>query len=122
MTRRLTALGEPEGIDYRFDRALRVGTVDAHRLLSWAWASGGPAAQGPLKERLLRGYFTEGANVADPVVLAAFADEVGLDADAAGEVLVSGAFADEVATDLQMAVERQLTGVPAFVIEDRLVT
>ncbi|HSL58650.1 MAG TPA: DsbA family oxidoreductase [Acidimicrobiales bacterium] len=120
MTRRLTALGEPEGIDYRFDRALRVGTLDAHRLLAWAWATGGAAAQGPLKERLLLAYFTEGANVADPAALAGFAAEAGLDADAAGEVLASGAFADEVAADLRMAVERELTGVPAFVIEDRL--
>lgn len=120
MTRRLTALGAPEGIDYRFDRALRVGTLDAHRLLAWAWATGGAAAQGGLKERLLRAYFTEGANVADPTALAGFAADAGLPADEAAEVVASGAFADEVATDLALAHERQLTGVPAFVVEDRL--
>ena len=37
MTTRLTALGQAEGIDYRFDRALRVNTTDAHRLMAWAW-------------------------------------------------------------------------------------
>lgn len=120
MVRRLTALGGPEGIDYRFDRALRVGTLDAHRLLAWAWATGGAARQGELKERLLRAYFTEGANVADPATLARLAAEAGLPADEAGEVVASGAFADEVATDLRMAAERDLTGVPAFVIADRL--
>ncbi len=120
MTRRLTALGAPIGIDYRFDIAQRVGTVDAHRLLEWAWATGGAAAQGQLKERLLRAYFTEGANVADRATLVRLAAEVGLDADDAKEVVASGAYADEVVEDLRAAVERDLTGVPAFVIEDRL--
>lgn len=120
MTRRLTALGEVEGIDYRFDRALRVSTVDAHRLLAWAWHDGGPAAQGPLKERLLRAYFTEGANVADHPTLVALAAEVGLDADGADEVLRTGAFRDEVAVDLFDAAERDLTGVPAFLVAGRL--
>lgn len=120
MTRRLTALGAPEGIDYRFDQAKRVSTLDAHRLLAWAWSTGGAAAQGPLKERLLLAYFTEGANVADHAALVGLVDEVGLDADAAAEVLASGAFADEVAADLEAAADRDLTGVPAFVIEDAL--
>ena len=41
MVKRLGALGEAEGITYRFDKALRVSTLDAHRLLAWAWAVGG---------------------------------------------------------------------------------
>src|SRR5687767_9257749 len=45
MTGRLTALGAPEGIDYRFDLAKRVNTLEAHRLVAWAWDTGGPAAQ-----------------------------------------------------------------------------
>lgn len=121
MTRRLTALGGPEGIDYRFDTAVRVSTVDAHRLLAWAWATGGAAAQGPLKERLLRAYFTEGANVADHHVLAGLAGEAGLDAGVAGEVLAAGSYRDEVAADLTAAADRDILGVPAFLIEDRLI-
>jgi predicted DsbA family dithiol-disulfide isomerase len=35
-------------------------------------------------------------------------------------VLESGAFADEVIEDLQGAVDRGLTGVPAFVIDDAM--
>lgn len=120
MTRRLTALGEAEGIDYRFDQAVRVGTLDAHRVLAWAGATGGPRAQDALKERLLRAYFTEGANVADAATLASAAGDAGLDAAAAAEVIASGAYREEVAADLEAALERQLTGVPGFVIEDRL--
>jgi len=120
MTERLTALGEPEGIDYRFDLAQRVSTIDAHRLLAWAWDTGGADGQGALAERLFLAYFHEGANVADHDVLAAAAADVDLDADQARLVLGSGRYQVEVRDDLAAATERQLTGVPAFVVADRL--
>jgi predicted DsbA family dithiol-disulfide isomerase len=120
MNARLTYLGAEEGIDYRFDVALRVSTVDAHRLLAWAFATGGADAQISLKERLFLAYFTEGRNVADETTLCELVADVGLDERAAGEVLSTGAFADEVIDDLQGAVERGLTGVPAFVVNDQL--
>ncbi len=119
MTRRLTALGGAEGIDYRFDLALRVNTFDAHRLLAWAEGVG-VAEQGALSARLFRAYFTEGANVADHESLVRLTRDVGLDADEAAEVLASGAFADEVQADLDAARDRDIHGVPNFVIEDRL--
>jgi predicted DsbA family dithiol-disulfide isomerase len=120
MNRRLTALGADEGIDYRFDKALRVSTLDAHRLLAWTFDTAGAAAQDRLKERFLHAYFTEGANVADHPTLRSLAAETGLPADDAGEVLASGAYRAEVAADLEAAMDRELTGVPGFVIEDRL--
>ncbi len=119
MTRRLTALGGAEGIDYRFDQALRVNTFDAHRLLAWAEGVG-VAEQGALSARLFRAYFTEGANVADHESLVRLTRDVGFDADEAAEVLASGAFADEVQADLDAARDRDIHGVPDFVIEDRL--
>lgn len=120
MVARLTALGEPEGIDYRFDIAQRVNTLDAHRLMAWAWDTGGAPSQGALNERLFTAYFHDGANVADHEVLTTVADDAGLDADEARRVLSGGAYQVEVRDDLVAAVERQLTGVPAFVIADRL--
>lgn len=119
MVKRLTALGDPAGIDYRFDKAVRVGTIDAHRLLAWAWEHGGPDAQGPLKERLLRAYFTEGENVADPETLVRLCSEVGLDAGGALAVLTSDRYLDEVRADILAAEDHQITGVPAFIIEGR---
>jgi predicted DsbA family dithiol-disulfide isomerase len=119
MTTRLTALGEAEGLDYRFDRALRVNTADAHRLMAWAWAEGGAAGQGRLAERLFRAYFTEGVDVSDHATLAALAAECGLDPQGAAEVLAGRGFADEVADELNGALELQITGVPAFLIEGR---
>ncbi|MFV0258785.1 MAG: DsbA family protein [Acidimicrobiales bacterium] len=120
MSQRLGALGEAEGIEYRFDRAVRVSTLSAHRVSAWAWATGGASAQGPLEERLFQAYFTEGANVADPEVLAGLAADCDLDRDAALEVATGEAFVDEVAADIEGAHERQITGVPGIVIADRL--
>lgn len=120
MTQRLTALGEADGIDYRFDLALRVTTLEAHRLLAWAWSLEGQPTQGPLAERLFLAYFQEGANVADHAVLTRLAGEAGLDEGAAAEVLAGEAFAEAVAADLVEAHERELTGVPAFLVADRL--
>lgn len=120
MVRRLTALGEASGIEYRFDRALRVSTRDAHRLSAAVAGTYGHAAQGRLVERLFVGYFTEGVNVADHDELVRLATEVGVDGDEARAVLAGGAFEDEVAADITAAAERELTGVPAFVVEDRL--
>jgi predicted DsbA family dithiol-disulfide isomerase len=120
MVARLTALGEPEGIGYRFDIAQRVNTLDAHRLVAWAWDVGGADAQGALVERLFTAYFHEGANVADHDVLVALATETGLDSDGARGVLSTGAYQVEVRDDLVGAIDRQITGVPAFVVADRL--
>lgn len=121
MTTRLTRIGEAEGLDYRFDLALRVNTHDAHRLLAWADeqpGEGGAAAQAALANRLFLAYFTEGENVADAVTLARLAGDVGLDAEAAAEVLATAAFAAEVRKDMDEARDRDIHGVPHFVIED----
>jgi predicted DsbA family dithiol-disulfide isomerase len=114
MGERLVELGAAEGIEYRFDRALRVGTFDAHRLLQWSQATV-PQRTDALADRLFRAYFTEGANIADLDVLAGLSADVGLDAGVAGDLLGTDGFADVVRADLADAVESGVTGVPAVV-------
>lgn len=122
MTPRLTALGAEVGIDYRFDTALRVNTMDAHRLVAWAGTQG-PVSVGGLQDSLVQvlfhDYFTAGADLCDQAVLVAAAKTVGLDVDLAAEVIASGAFADKVRADQAAAVDRSITGVPAFVLDGR---
>jgi predicted DsbA family dithiol-disulfide isomerase len=124
MTGRLVALGTPEGIDYRFDIARRVNTFDAHRLTAWAATlehdGDGPTPQDRLVERIFHAYFTEGADVSDHGLLADLAEAAGLDREAAVEVLASGAYADEVRAEESAARAREITGVPAVVIDDRV--
>jgi predicted DsbA family dithiol-disulfide isomerase len=121
MVNRLVGLGVPEGIGYRFDIAKRVSTLDAHRLVAWSWDQGGAAQQAALVERLFVAYFEQGANVADHGELVELVGEVGLDASAAADVLGSDCYSGEVQADLAGAVERAITGVPAFVVDDQFV-
>ena len=119
MQARLGALGREVGIDYRFETALRVTSVPALMLVAWVEESLGPGAAAELHERLFRAYFTEGANIAEAANLVDGAVEVGADRELAGEAVATGAGRDAVARDLAAAAERQLTGVPAFVLDDR---
>lgn len=116
MTGRLTALGDAEGLEYRFDLAQRVNTFDAHRLTAWA-ATDGPQAQDTMLRRLFRAYFTEGATLSDHEVLAGLAAEVGMDGEAALAVLAGDDFAEDVRADEAMAQDLGVGGVPAFVLD-----
>jgi predicted DsbA family dithiol-disulfide isomerase len=118
MTGRLTALGEADGIEYRFEDAKRVNTFDAHRVISSVVHD--PAAQGALVQRLFRAYFTEGADLSDRSELVRLAVEAGLEADAVAELLASGGRSDEVRADEAEARQLDITGVPAFVIDRRV--
>lgn len=117
MVQRLSALGAEAGIDYRFDLAQRVNSVTAHRLLVWADEIAGVDVAGALHERLFRAYFTEGGNIADVASLTRWAGEVGLDETLAAEALAGQAGSERVKADLDEAAERQITGVPAFVVD-----
>ncbi len=119
MSRRLGALGAEVGIDYRFDLAQRVTSVPALMLVAWVEQARGPETAARLHDRLFRAYFTEGANVADPDNLVDWAVEVGADRQLAAEAVAAGAGRDAVVHDLEAATQRQITGVPAFVIEDK---
>lgn len=121
MTARLTALGAGEGIDYHFDLALRVNTLDAHRLLAWAWEIGHTELQHQLEENLFRAYFTEGRNIADHDELAEIASDSGLDPSEARRILEEGDYSQHVGSDLEAAIELQITGVPAFVVDGQFV-
>ncbi|WP_433083783.1 DsbA family oxidoreductase [Dactylosporangium sp. CA-052675] len=113
----VTAIAAEEGLAYDFDRARTANTLDAHRLLHFAKASG---RQGELKERLLRAYFTEGADVGDHTVLASLAAEIGLDEVAAKQALTDGSYAEDVEADIAQAREYGISGVPFFVFNQRL--
>lgn len=120
MTERLGALGAEAGIDFRFDRALRVGTVDAHRLIQWTQATQ-PGATGAVATRLFRAYFTEGANIAEHSQLVALAAEVGLEPDLVGEMLAAGSFAEQVRADQVEAASMGVGGVPAVTFNGAVV-
>ncbi len=119
MQQQLTDLAAEEGLRFRLFETVHTNTIDAHRLLHLALATGGPALQRELKEALLSAYFEGAADVGDHDVLAATAQRVGLDADRVREVLEGDEYADAVEADIAQARAYGATGVPFFVVDQK---
>lgn len=110
----MTATGAAEGLDFRFDKAVKANTFDAHQLLHLAADCG---IQGTVKERLLRAYFTEGEDIGDRSVLGRLGAEAGLDADEVRQVLDEQRYADAVRADESEASRLGVSAVPFFVVD-----
>ncbi len=119
MTRHVTGIAAGEGLAFDLEHALSGNTRTAHRLLHAALHEGGPTLQGAVKERLLRGYFTERVDVADPDAAARLAVEAGLDEAEARRVAHGDAYAAEVDADIAQAHAYGANGVPFFVVDGR---
>ena len=114
MQSHVLAMGASEGISFAMDRVVVANTFNAHRLLQLAQSEGRGDA---MKDRLLRAYFSEGANVDDAETLAALATEVGLERGAVTAMLAGDAFSDDVRRDLAEARELRISGVPFFLFD-----
>jgi len=115
----VTATAATVGLDFHLDRALRANTLLAHRLIWLAGQPGSPVPQDAMKERLLKAYFTDGANVGDPGTLADCAADVGFDRAEIVEFLASDRGTAEVRADLDAANDEGITAVPTYVINGR---
>ena len=107
-------------VGFAFGDRLRVwNTFDAHRLLHWAGLQPDADAQRRLKHALLKAYHGEGRNPSDSTVLLELAAAVGLDVEAAREVLASGRYADEVRAAERHWQQAGIQSVPAVVIDGK---
>lgn len=110
----LLKAGEDEGISFAFEKIARTpNTLNSHRVIRWAHSLG---VQNQLVERLFRAYFVEGADIGQIKVLAAIADEVGLDGELVDELLNSDADRESVEREDTMARKIGINGVPTFLI------
>jgi predicted DsbA family dithiol-disulfide isomerase len=116
MNDRVNRLAAEEELEYHLDRARYANTFDAHRMIHLA---GAHRLQHAAKERLMRAYFTDGEDVADPETLVRLLVEVGVDADAARAVLAGDAYADAVRQDERRARSFGVQGVPFFVFDEK---
>jgi predicted DsbA family dithiol-disulfide isomerase len=117
MIDRMVDTAAKDGLDFRFDHIRPGNTFDAHRLLHLAHDRG---VQDAVKERFLRAYLTEGQPIGDRDVLATLAREAGLDEPEVRAVLDGDRYATEVRKDEALAKDLGITGVPFFVLADRL--
>ena len=90
-------------------RALRVTELARERGL-----------HGAVHDRLMAAYWEEGRNIGDPAELLALAVEAGLDGAEVEEVLAGDAYADRVRALTGEAHSLVINGIPAFVLDGRL--
>lgn len=114
---RISAAGKDVGIEFAFDRIRRSpNTLDAHRLLLWAYTAG---VQWQVKEDLMRRYFVEGDDLGQRDVLIEVARGNGMDADLVARLLAEDADADVVADEAARARSAGISGVPFFVFDGK---
>lgn len=99
------------GVEYHYCENI-YNTRLAQELTKWAGTRPGGEA---LHMALFRRYFVHGRNLAEIDVLVETAEDVGLDAETARQVLVDRAFAAEVDSDWALARQYGIGGVPAMV-------
>jgi predicted DsbA family dithiol-disulfide isomerase len=118
MLANVTGIAAGEGLHYDLEHARGGNTMDAHRVLHTAFAEGGLALQGAVKERLLQAYFCERENISDPGALVRLAAEAGLAGRVARQTLDGDAYREAVEADQAQAHAFGASGVP-FVVVDR---
>lgn len=112
----MTQAAAAEGLDFRFDRARRANTFDAHQVIHLGGERG---VQDAVKERLLLAYFTEGQAVDDHDVLVRLGAEAGLDPAEVRHALDDQRYASAVRADEAEAASLGIRGVPFFVVDRR---
>jgi predicted DsbA family dithiol-disulfide isomerase len=111
---RVAQAAAEEGLTYAVDKMKRQpNTLDCHRLILWAGASGKSAA---MKQRLMELYFTEGADLSDREVLVQAAAGLGMDADKTRDMLASDADVQQVENAANTAKQAGIDGVPTFIL------
>ncbi len=110
----ILAVGEQEGILFRFDRIPRTPpTLQAHRLVRLA-AREGRAWQ--VIEALFNAHFRDGRDIGDRAVLAAIAAEAGLDRASVAAVSADDNETEQVIMENLRSHRLGINGVPCFVV------
>jgi predicted DsbA family dithiol-disulfide isomerase len=113
IAQRVAAAAAAEGLTYRLDGITRQpNTLDCHRLILWAEATGSAAR---MKQRLMELYFAEGGDLTDHAVLVAAAADSQLDADRVRDRLAGDDDIARVEQEADSAKQAGIDGVPCFI-------
>lgn len=114
---RLAALGAEVGIAYDFAAIeRRVDTLDAHRVMLWA---GEAEVADAAAEALFQRQFVTPADLSDPAVLAAAAEEAGLDGEEVADWLTTDVDRDRVRAEVAEMQRIGVSGVPFMIFEGK---
>lgn len=112
----MTDMAAGEGLEFRFDKLKLTNTFRAHQVIHLAAEHG---VQDAVKERLLKAYLSEGANLGEVDTLVRLAEEVGLAGDEVRTALEQQTYAPAVRADEAQAQAYGVSGVPFFVLNDK---
>jgi predicted DsbA family dithiol-disulfide isomerase len=117
IAQRVSAAASAAGLTYAIDKISRQpNTLDAHRLIRWADATGKAAE---MKQKLMDLYFTEGADLTNHAVLVQAAADIGLDPEDIRATLESDRDVAEVEREALSAKEAGIEGVPCFIFSGK---
>lgn len=115
----LTLAGKGEGIDFRFDRVLRMpNTVDAHRVLKLAEAEDVSVSR--VAESIFKGFFEEGRDISERDTLIELGERSGLSARGINRTLDDEASRQVVLSQEAQVRKSGVTGAPNFLVNKRL--
>lgn len=115
----LEQAAQKAGVTFDFAKIDRIpNTLAAHRVIHWAGLEGRQTA---MVSALFRAYWREGRDIGDSAVLAALANEVGMDGAAIARLLATDADADDIIARDQDARRKGVAAVPTFLIAQQYV-
>ncbi|WP_295845788.1 DsbA family oxidoreductase [Tardiphaga sp.] len=113
IAQRVVDAAKEEGLNYRPEMVKRQpNTIDCHRLIHWAEASGKSAE---IKQRLMELYFRDGGDLTLSETLVRAAADVGLDADEIRRRLATDEDVERISADAREAADKGISGVPTYV-------
>jgi predicted DsbA family dithiol-disulfide isomerase len=112
---RTAALFLQHGLEYKPNPDVVPNSMRALRLTEHARSEG---LHAPFHDRVMDAYWAESRDIGDPDVLLALAEDVGL--QGADDVLAAHAYADEVRRSTAQAHSLGINGIPAFLLDRRL--
>lgn len=110
----VTQSAKQVGLEYNFDKAVMVNSLNAHKLLQLAKIKG---LGNDAEELLFRAFFTEGKNIADLPTLTEIGEELGMEKAEIQTAFTDEKYAAMVKADIQEARQVGVQGVPFFVMD-----
>lgn len=107
------------GIKFQYPSQFPIATVAAARAVLWLQSQG--SAKAPLfVHKVFRAYFAADRNINDPAVLAAIADELGIDKAALAAGVQEPAVKDKLKALVDEAIARGVFGAPTIFVDGEM--